>query len=137
MVRRAFRRGLILGTTIYRANKPHEAGTPSKPSLSVVQNLSELRLTHARLLEEHGANTAVLKSREAELARVNDALLEVQGTMGTLQGEVQSLKDKVTRREQRAQLAEREVGFLQALVVCTGSWAAGSLLIRSPGKFHC
>ncbi|KAG9312696.1 mitotic checkpoint protein-domain-containing protein [Chiua virens] len=65
------------------ANRSNEVSTPSKPSLSVVQSLSELRLTHARLLEEHGVN-----------------------------GEVQSLKDKVTRREQRAQLAEREVGIL-------------------------
>ncbi|KAF8452245.1 spindle assembly checkpoint component Mad1 [Boletus edulis BED1] len=98
------------------ANKSHEAGTPSEPSLSVVQSLSELRLTHARLLEEHGANIAVLRSREAELARVNESFLEAQRTMETSQGEVQLLNDKVVRREQRAQLAEREVGFLQALV---------------------
>ncbi|KAG6373668.1 spindle assembly checkpoint component Mad1 [Boletus reticuloceps] len=98
------------------ANKSHEAGMPSEPSLSVVQSLSELRLTHARLLEEHGANIAVLRSREAELARVNESFLEAQRTMETLQGEVQLLNDKVVRREQRAQLAEREVGFLQALV---------------------
>lgn len=90
---------------------------PSKPSVSVIQSLSELRLTHARLLEEHGAQIAVLRSREAELARMNETVLETQQTMGTLQGEVQILKDKVARREQRAQLAEREVGFLQALVV--------------------
>lgn len=87
------------------------------PSVSVIQSLSELRLTHARLLEEHGANIAVLRTREAELARMNGSLLEAQGTIGTLQGEVQTLKDKVARREQRAQLAEREVGFLQAFVV--------------------
>ncbi|KAF8129065.1 spindle assembly checkpoint component Mad1, partial [Boletus edulis] len=98
------------------ANKSHEAGTPPEPSLSVVQSLSELRLTHARLLEEHGANIAVLRSREAELARVNESFLEAQRTMETSQGEVQLLNDKVVRREQRAQLAEREVGFLQALV---------------------
>jgi len=41
--------------------------------------------------------------------------LEAQETMATLQGEARLLKDKVARREQRAQLAEREVGFLQAL----------------------
>ncbi|KAH0835724.1 spindle assembly checkpoint component Mad1 [Lanmaoa asiatica] len=98
------------------ANKSNEVGTPSKPSVSVIQSLSELRLTHARLLEDHGANIAVLRSREAELARANESFLEAQGMMGTLQGDVQSLKDKVARREQRAQLAEREVGFLQALV---------------------
>ncbi|KAG8215871.1 spindle assembly checkpoint component Mad1 [Butyriboletus roseoflavus] len=98
------------------ANKSNEAGTPSEPAVSVIQNLSELRLTHARLLEEHGANIAVLRSREAELARMDESLLEAQDMRGTLQSEVQTLKDKVARREQRTQLAEREVGFLQALV---------------------
>lgn len=62
---------------------------------------------------------AVLKSREAELARANESLSETQVTIGVLRGDVQALKDKVARREQRAQLAEREVGFLQALVVRT------------------
>ncbi|KAI9568312.1 hypothetical protein HD554DRAFT_2260081 [Boletus coccyginus] len=98
------------------ANKSSEAGMPSGLSLSVIQSLSELRLTHVRLLEEHGANIAVLRSREAELARINESLLEAQRTLETSQGEVQMLKDKVARREQRTQLAEREVGFLQALV---------------------
>ena len=62
---------------------------------------------------------AVLKSREAELVRANESLSETQVAIGVLRGDVQALKDKVARREQRAQLAEREVGFLQALVVCT------------------
>lgn len=62
---------------------------------------------------------AVLKSREAELVRANESLSEAQVTLGALRGDVQALKDKVARREQRAQLAEREVGFLQALVVRT------------------
>ena len=117
MVSRVFHQRLLADTTAHRANKSSEVGTPSEPSLSVIQSLSELRLTHARLLEEHGANIAVLRSREAELGRMNESLLEAQETMGTLQGEVRLLKDKVARREQRAQLAERETGFLQALVV--------------------
>lgn len=117
MVSLVLHQRLLADTTVYRANKSNEVGTPSEPSLSAIQSLSELRLTHARLLEEHGANIAILRSREAELARTNESLSETQGMMGTLQGEVQLLKDKVARREQRAQLAEREVGFLQALVV--------------------
>lgn len=120
MVRRVFYQRLLVDPA-HRANKSNEVGTPSKPSVSVIQSLSELRLTHARLLEEHGASMAVLRAREAELARMNESLLEAQGTIGTLQGEVQTLKDKVVRREQRAQLAEREVGFLQALVVCANT----------------
>lgn len=117
MVSRVFYQRLLADVAAYRANKSNEPGTPSEPSLSVVRSLSELRLTHARLLEEHGANVAVLKSREAELSRVDESLSEAQATVETLRSEVQLLKDKVVRREQRAQLAEREVGFLQALVV--------------------
>jgi mitotic spindle assembly checkpoint protein MAD1 len=122
MVRRVFRQRMLADTATHRANKSNEVGTPSEPSLSVIQSLSELRLTHARLLEEHGANIAILRSREAELARLTETLSEAQGSTVTLQGEVQALKDKVARREQRAQLAEREVGFLQALVVRANTW---------------
>lgn len=55
--------------------------------------------------------------------------------MGTLEGEVQLLKDKVARREQRARLAEREVGFLQALVVRTNTLAAVTLLTIVQASF--
>ncbi|KAI6024232.1 spindle assembly checkpoint component Mad1 [Pisolithus marmoratus] len=98
------------------ANKSAEPGVQSDSSLSLVQSLSGLRLTHARLFEEHGATVAVLSSREAELTKTQDMLSEAQSTVGTLQAEVNALKGKVTRREQRAQLAERETGFLRALV---------------------
>jgi len=101
----------------HRANKSNEISTLSKPSLSVVQKLSELRLTHARLFEEHGATLAILRSREAELAKTQESLAEAQSTITALHAEVRGLKDKVTRRDQRTQLAERELGFLQALVV--------------------
>lgn len=101
----------------YRANKSNESSTPSKPSLSVVQNLSELRLTHARLFQEHGATLVILRSREAELAKLQESLSEAQSTISVLHAEVRGLKDKVTRRDQRVQLADRELGFLQALVV--------------------
>ncbi|KAI6111850.1 spindle assembly checkpoint component Mad1 [Pisolithus croceorrhizus] len=98
------------------ANKSTEPGMQSDSSLSLVQSLSELRLTHARLFEEHGATVAALSSREAELTRTQEMLSEAQSTVSTLQAEVSALNAKVTRREQRAQLAERETGFLRALV---------------------
>lgn len=98
------------------ANKSTEPGMQPDPSLSLVQSLSELRLTHARLFEEHGATVAVLSSREAELTKTQEMLSETQATVGSLRAEVSMLKAKVTRREQRAQLAERETGFLRALV---------------------
>ncbi|KAL4076619.1 mitotic checkpoint protein-domain-containing protein [Scleroderma yunnanense] len=98
------------------ANKSSETRTPSNPSLSVVQNLSELRLTHARLLEEHGSTLAILRSQEAELTKAQESLSDAQSTITVLHAEIRGLKDKVTRRDQRVQLAERELGFLQALV---------------------
>ncbi|KAI6165120.1 spindle assembly checkpoint component Mad1 [Pisolithus thermaeus] len=98
------------------ANKSTEPGMQSDSSLSLVQSLSELRLTHARLFEEHGATVAALSSREAELTRTQEMLSEAQSTVSTLQAEVSALNAKVTRREERAQLAERETGFLRALV---------------------
>ncbi|KAI6001872.1 spindle assembly checkpoint component Mad1 [Pisolithus albus] len=100
----------------YAANKSAEPGMQSDSSLSLVQSLSDLRLTHARLFEEHGATVAALSSREAELIKTQEMLLEAQSTVGSLQEEVSALIAKVTRREQRAQLAERETGFLRALV---------------------
>lgn len=135
MVSRVFHEGLFVATAVHRANRSNEVGAPSEPSLSVIQSLSELRLTHARLLEEHGANIAVLKSREAELARLSESFSEAQGTMETLRGDVQILKDKVARREQRAQLAEREVGFLQALVVRVNIRLSVSRLIVFQASF--
>lgn len=98
------------------ANKSAEPGMQSDSSLSLVQSLSDLRLTHARLFEEHGATVAALSSREAELIKTQEMLSEAQSTIGSLQEEVSALIAKVTRREQRAQLAERETGFLRALV---------------------
>lgn len=98
------------------ANKSAEPGMQSDSSLSLVQSLSDLRLTHARLFEEHGATVATLSSREAELIKTQEMLSEAQTTVGSLQAEVSVLIAKVTRREQRAQLAERETGFLRALV---------------------
>jgi mitotic spindle assembly checkpoint protein MAD1 len=72
-------------------------------------------------MEEHGANTALLRRREAELSNVDKIASEAREAADALQAEVQTLKEKVGRREQRTQLAEREARFLQALVVrvCT------------------
>lgn len=100
-----------------RATKAGDSSSPSKTPISVTQSLSELRLTHARLLEEHGATVALLRRREAELADADARETESQQAIQTLQADLRAVKDKVGRREQRALLAEREVGFLQALVV--------------------
>ncbi|KII90456.1 hypothetical protein PLICRDRAFT_106619 [Plicaturopsis crispa FD-325 SS-3] len=88
----------------------------SKTPVSVTRNLSALRLTHARLLEDHGANVALLRTREAELADAERREAESRTEINELQVALRSLKEKLQRREHRTVLAEREVGFLQALV---------------------
>ena len=89
----------------------------SKTPVSVTKNLSDLRLAHARLLEEHGANVALLRHREVEIRDFEQRESEVQVALEGLQSDVRLLKEKIARREQRIMLAEREVGFLNALVV--------------------
>lgn len=74
-------------------------------------------MAHAQLLEEHGTTTALLRRREAEIKglelREVDSLRKVEN----LESDIRALKDKVARRENKVILAEREVGFLQALLV--------------------
>ncbi|KAJ7777883.1 spindle assembly checkpoint component Mad1 [Mycena maculata] len=90
--------------------------TPSKTPVSITQSLSALRLQHAQLLEDHGATVALLRSKEAELASVELRITEAQETVEKLESEVILLNDKAYRCEQRTSLAEREVGFMKALV---------------------
>jgi len=90
---------------------------PSDTPISVTQTLSDLRLAHARLLEEHGATSALLRQREAELAEYEQRETQTRQTITTLEQNIRLAKDKIARRETRALLAEREVSFLQALVV--------------------
>lgn len=101
----------------YRATRATQLDTPSKVPVSLTQSLSVLRLDHARLLEEHGANVALLRTREAEIAALQDHESENRETIETLQGEQRMLKDKLTRLEHGTKLAEREVGFLKSLNV--------------------
>ena len=44
--------------------------TAAATSVSITQGLSMLRLEHTHLLEEHGADRAVLRQRGAELAEI-------------------------------------------------------------------
>ena len=100
-----------------RANKSSEFTTPSNTPISITQSLSELRLIHARLLEEHGATTALLRQREAEIAELTRQQVEAQEIISSLEHSLRTHQDQFVRRETRALLAEREVGFLQALLV--------------------
>ena len=109
---------IILSLTfVFRANKSSDINTPSNTPISVTQSLSELRLTHARLLEDHGSTTALLRQREAEIAELDRKQVEAQEIISSLEQNLRSHEDQIVRRETRALLAEREVGFLQALLV--------------------
>ncbi|CCM00208.1 uncharacterized protein FIBRA_02236 [Fibroporia radiculosa] len=90
--------------------------TPSKTPVSITQSLANLRITHARLLEEHGSNVAVLRRREAELANSEKRCTELEESLTGLQAEVRSYRTKVARSEHDAILAEREASFLRAMV---------------------
>ncbi|CDO77832.1 hypothetical protein BN946_scf184714.g7 [Trametes cinnabarina] len=93
-----------------------EPATASKTPVSVTQSLSALRLAHARLLEEHGSNVALLRHREKELEKSQTHEAEAQTTIKELRAEVRSLKDRATRSEHKVSLAQREISFLQAMV---------------------
>jgi mitotic spindle assembly checkpoint protein MAD1 len=91
--------------------------TPSKTPIALTQSLSALRLTHARLLEDHGSTKALLRQREAEITTFEQRESEAQHMVDDLHAEVRGLREKVERSARKTALAEREVGFLQALVV--------------------
>jgi len=90
---------------------------PSNTPVSVTQTLTSLRLEHARLLEEHGASVALLRQREAELADFERREAQAQQTILNLEQDLKFANEKISRRETRTLIAEREVNFLQALVV--------------------
>jgi mitotic spindle assembly checkpoint protein MAD1 len=104
-------------TLFLRANESSDLPMPSNTPISVTQSLSELRLIHARLLEEHGAITALLRQREVEIAELARQQAEAKETISFLEHNLQTHRAQIVRRETKALLAEREVGFLQALLV--------------------
>ncbi|KAJ7031593.1 spindle assembly checkpoint component Mad1 [Mycena alexandri] len=99
-----------------QASDEASTSTPSKTPVAVTQSLSALRLQHAQLLEDHGVTLSILRSKEAELANAALRATEDWETIEKLQSEVVVVKDKAYHHEQRIALAEREVGFMKALV---------------------
>jgi mitotic spindle assembly checkpoint protein MAD1 len=94
------------------APKTH-AATP----VSITQSLSALRLEHGHLLEEHGADRAALRQREAGLTDAQAREVDARATADALLQAARAAEDRATRAERTAALAEREVGFLNALNV--------------------
>ncbi len=99
----------------FRASTTIDAKSSGTP-VSLTQTLADLRLTHARLLEEHGTIVSLLRQREVQLTELEQRESEAQESIFSLQEELLAAKEGITRRETRAVLAEREVGFLQALL---------------------
>ena len=100
-----------------RAARAVAPETPSATPVSITQSLSALRLEHAQLLQEHGADRAALRQREAELADLQAREIDARATAEALLQTTRAAEDRATRAEHAAALAEREVGFLQALNV--------------------
>lgn len=99
------------------ANKSLEvAQSPSRTPIGVTQSLSELRLTHAKLLEESGATNASLRAKEAELDEVRESEGELRERIKDLEADVSSLKENLERERRRVELADREVDFSKAMV---------------------
>ena len=64
----------------------------------------------------HGSNIA-LRHREQELSELEERDTRAEDTMKKLRNKVHDLKDRVLRSEHKASLAEREISFLQAMLV--------------------
>ncbi|KAF8629030.1 hypothetical protein AX15_003591 [Amanita polypyramis BW_CC] len=94
------------------------------PPVALTQQLATLRLEHAALLESHGSTAALLRSREAEFAATRAQSERLQKAVSTLEEHIRALDQKIRRRETRITTAEREVGFLQALVASYTSEAS-------------
>ncbi|KAH6894831.1 hypothetical protein BKA70DRAFT_793346 [Coprinopsis sp. MPI-PUGE-AT-0042] len=94
----------------------NSSNTPSSVPISITQALTDLRLTHAHLLEEHGATTASLRQRTAELASLESQNTQHQKLIQALEAEVRAAKEELRRKDSRVMLVEREVGYLQALL---------------------
>lgn len=96
--------------SVFRAAKQ---STP----VSVTKSLSELRLTHAHLAEKHGSTLALLQQREKDLAEADLRLVHEQTVIDKLKAELELVKGKASRQEHLAELAERDVNYLKAMVV--------------------
>lgn len=91
-------------------------GPGRAPAVGMSQTVTSLRMTNALLQEEHGATAALLRRRESELADAERRDAEARKRVIQLEEDAKELKHHGARRERRLDIAEREVGFLKALV---------------------
>jgi mitotic spindle assembly checkpoint protein MAD1 len=104
----------LMGTFTARNVAPD---TPAATPVSITQSLSALRLKHAHLLGEHGADGAALNQREAEVADAQAREVDACATGDALLQATCAAEDRTTRAKHTAALAEREVVCLKALNV--------------------
>lgn len=93
----------------------------------MTRSLTSLRLEHGRVLEEFGALKAVLRQKEREMLDLTTQDDQSKQTVTSLEKQLKALEDKAGRNERRAILAEREVSFLQAMLVSSDSLLLGHL----------
>jgi mitotic spindle assembly checkpoint protein MAD1 len=76
-----------LTNLFFRAKKNNTTNSSptSKNPISITKHLSKVCLSHARLLEEHGAMIALLRLREAEVVGVERRENEARQTVETLE----------------------------------------------------
>ena len=87
----------------------------------MTRSLTSLRLEHGRVLEEFGVLKAVLRQKEREILDLTAQDDRSKQSVALLEKQLKVLEDKAGRSERRAILAEREVSFLQAMLVSFGS----------------
>jgi len=95
----------------------HTSELPARTPASVTRSLTSLRLEHGRVLEEFGALKAVLRHKEREMLDLTAQDDRSKQTITLFEKQLKALEDKAGRNERRAILAEREVSFLQAMLV--------------------
>lgn len=106
---------------VWASSQPQGTGslsssTSGAPPVAQTQQLASLRLEHAALLEAHGSTAALLRTREAELDAARAQSEKLTKSITSLEEHIRTLDQKIRRRETRLGTAEREIGFLQALV---------------------
>ena len=84
---------------------------------SVRSLASALRIEHAHLPEEHDSDRAALHQRSEELVDVQAREMDARATADALLQATRAAEERATRAERTAALAQREVGFLQAINV--------------------
>lgn len=92
----------------------------------MTRSLTTLRLEHGRVVEEFGVLKAILRQKEQEALDLTVQDVQLKQTIASSEERLRALEDKAGRSERRAILAEREVSFLQAMLVSFDSLSSYS-----------